>query len=171
MKWQRMAAVLFTAGGLLLAGTGCSSIDTRSPSAQTAEAKTWVAQQMKLKQASISEWEKLADQTGSTPADQSVSQFAVNVLSKNVATLLAENGKNKPALLASIMKKEKENEPATVPSLASLTLAAKNQLDGGKTLYRLEGHVFTSVPDRLYPVTIVIRVNKQGQIEYFDIDR
>ncbi|WP_205628899.1 hypothetical protein, partial [Acinetobacter baumannii] len=60
---------------------------------------------------------------------------------------------------------------ATVPSLASLTLAAKNQLDGGKTLYRLEGHVFTSVPDRLYPVTIVIRVNKQGQIEYFDIDR
>ncbi|MFT9848141.1 hypothetical protein [Aneurinibacillus sp. REN35] len=171
MKWQRIAAVLLTTGGLLMTGTGCSSIDTRSPSAQTEEAKSWIAQQMKLKQASINEWEKMADQAKSSPADQAVSQLAVNVLSKNVASLIAENGKNKPALLASVMKKEKVSEPTNLPSLASLTLAAKNQLDGGKTLYRLEGKVFTSVPERLYPVTIVVRVSKQGHIEYFDIDR
>lgn len=171
MKWQRIAAVLLTTGGLLITGTGCSTIDTRSPSAQTEEAKSWIAQQMKLKQASINEWEKRADQAKSSPADLAISQLAVNVLSKNVASLIAENGKNKPALLASVMKKEKGSEPTNLPSLASLTLAAKNQLDGGKTLYRLEGKVFTSVPDRLYPVTIIVRVSKQGHIEYFDIDR
>ncbi|ERI08236.1 hypothetical protein [Aneurinibacillus aneurinilyticus] len=171
MRWQRIGASLFIVGSLLAVGTGCSSIDKNASSAQTVEAKNWVKQQMKTKQNSISEWEKEASRPKSAPADQAIAQLAVNILSKNVASLIEENGNNKPALLASVMKKEQQPKSTDLPSLASLVLKEKSQLDGGKTMYRLEGSVFTSVPDKLYPVTITVRVNNQGEIEYFEIDK
>lgn len=171
MRWQRIGASLFIVGSLLAAGTGCSSIDTNASSAQTVEAKNWVKQQMKTKQASISEWEKAAAHAKSAPADQAIAQLAVNILSKNVVSLIEENGNNKPALLASVMKKENQTKSTNLPSLASLALKEKSQLDSGKTMYRLEGRVFTSVPDKLYPVTIIVRVDKQGEIEYFEIEK
>lgn len=171
MRWQRTIAALLMGAGMLVAGTGCSSVDTRSPSAQTAEVKSWITQQMKVKQASIHEWEKAAGRANTTPADHAIARLAINILSKNVASLIAENGSNKPALLASVMKEEKQQEQTDLPSLASLMLEEKSQLDGGKTMYRLEGKVFTSVPDKLYPVTITVRVDKQGEIEYFEINK
>jgi hypothetical protein len=171
MRWQHIMSTLFVGMGLLVTGTGCSSLNTNSPTIQTAEAKNWINQQMKAKQAVIHEWEEIEADANQLPADHAIAQLAINILSKNVASLIEENGDNKSALLASVMRKEKQPTSTDLPSLASLKITEKNQLDGGKTLYRLEGKVFTSTPDKLYPVTLTVRVSKQGIIEYFEVDK
>jgi outer membrane PBP1 activator LpoA protein len=171
MRWKRMTVALLVSTGLLTAGTGCSSADLLSSPAQTAESATWVKKQMQNKQKSIQEWQKNATRVKHSPADYAIAQLAINTLSKNIVSLLEQNKDNKPALLASVMKKEKQTETIQLPSLVSLQVTEKNQVDNGKTLYRLEGNVFTSVPDKLYPVQITVRVNKNGEIEYFEIDR
>ncbi|AMA73884.1 MULTISPECIES: hypothetical protein [Aneurinibacillus] len=170
MRWQHIAAVLLLGTGIALAGTGCSSDDTR---VQTAESTTWVKQQMQAKQKAINDWETAAAQKNASAADRAIAQLAINVLSKNIVSLIEKNGNDKPALLASVMKQEKQSpiESLNLPSLSSLQLVEKNQLDEGKTLYRLAGKVFTSKPDKLYPVIITVRVGKNGKIEYFEIDR
>ncbi len=172
MKKHRYAAILLGAT-LIFGGTGCSSLISESgqtTAGRTAAATSWIKEQTGQKEKALAYWQSVNENPAASSLDKAVAEFAVNILSKNIASLIKENGDNNKELLASILRKDTKVEKNALPSLSSLKLESKNQLDNGKTMYRLSGQVFTSTPDKLYPVIVTIRADKAGKIEFFEVE-
>ncbi|BAU29401.1 hypothetical protein DFP93_11535 [Aneurinibacillus soli] len=162
---KKIAAVLLSMT-MLSGAVGCSTADSGTSTVQSQESKQWISKQTAVRQQSITQWKKTAADKTRTSSERALASFAVNALSNDMKPLIEANDVDRQALLRSLASQKPPSAPTGLPALSSLTIESVNQLDQGKTMYTIRGTIFTSVPDKLYPITLQIRMNKSGQLEF-----
>ncbi|WP_027415102.1 hypothetical protein [Aneurinibacillus terranovensis] len=181
MVWQRPLVAIILGISLLAGMAGCSSSQLPASGltmsqANQAEMAAWVKQQTQLKNKSIRTWSEIASNSKLSLADRKVAGFAVNALSQDLSTLTGKAA-DRQSMLNSLLNKDSRTSKKTfgsrdlsLPSLSAVKIEEKSQLDDGKTMYRLTGTVFTSVPNKLYSVTITLRTGRSGKIEQVQME-
>lgn len=168
IRGKRAVSILL--GIMLLGGTvGCSPADSGTTTAQSKQSSEWVDKQMAIRQQSIVHWKKAVADRNQTAAERTIAAFAVNALSSDMKPFIEAKNKDRQVLLHSLAGKKTPTASNGLPALSNLTVETVNQLDRGRVMYTITGTIFTSVPDKLYPVTIQVRVDKSGEIESFNI--
>lgn len=165
---KTITAVLF--GLMILCGAVGCSVDPGTSTVQSQESKQWISKQNAIRQQSISKWKKAAADKTKTSSERALASFAVNALASDMKSLIEANDADRQKLLRSLASQKPPATPTGLPALSSLSIESVNQLDGGKTLYTIHGTIFTSVPNKLYPITLQVRMNKSGQLESSSID-
>ncbi|WCK55686.1 hypothetical protein PP175_07020 [Aneurinibacillus sp. Ricciae_BoGa-3] len=174
MKGQRLAATLVVGTCLLTGTTGCSTTSTPAASAiQSSPAKAqvgrWIQGQIKVKNSSIAKWKRAAANSKASLQDRKIAEFIAEALAQNFHEISGQSN-NKDALLSLLRSGKNQHtvfkvDNVDLPSLSSVAINQKTELDNGRMLYRMTGSVFTTVPGKLYPVPITVTLTRGGKVD------
>jgi hypothetical protein len=178
MKGQRLAAALLAGTCLLMGTTGCSTASTPAASAiQSSPAKAqvskWIQGQIKVKNSSIAKWKRAASNRKASLQDRKIAEFISEALAQNLQEISGRSN-NKDALLTLLRNGKNQHtvfrvDNVDLPSLSSIAINQKTELDSGRMLYRMTGSVFTTVPGKLYPVPITVTLTRDGKVDQLRI--